>query len=136
MKLRSITAVGYVVVILGLLVLKWQFPYYGSLGFDLLFWLISVVGAYEFLRAVGEVSKAQWWVVMITCLLIIPVFVVTKMTVGHFNGAEEGSEAALMMLMSVASVGTMVTASLLVFDFERSSLKSTALSVMLSLIHI
>lgn len=130
MKKRVITAVGYVVVMLGLLALKWAFPEYGSLGFDLLFWAISVLGAFEFMRAVGEISKAQWWTAMITCVLIVPVFVVTKLIVSSYQGAERGSIAALLSLMSVSSLGTMITASLLVFDFDRSSIKSTALSVL------
>ncbi len=128
MKLRSITAVGYVVVILGLLALKWQFPVYGSIGFDLLFWAISVMGAYEFLRAVKEVSKAQWWTAFITVALIVPAFVITKMIMVGMGYADKAAEISLTVLLSVASVGMMVTASLLVFDFEKSNLKSTALA--------
>lgn len=125
-----ITAVVYVVVMIGLLALKWAFPEYGSLGFDLLFWAISVIGAFEFMRAVKEISKAQWWTAMITCALIVPSFAATKMIATYYIGYEKASVAALMALMSVSSVGTMVTGSLLVFDFDRSSLKSTALSVL------
>jgi phosphatidate cytidylyltransferase len=129
MKQRTITAVGYVIVLLGLLFLKWLFPEYGSVGFDVLFWAISFIGAFEFMRAVKEISKAQWWTTMITCVLIVPTFVITKLVVSYFSSPEKGSEAALMMLMTVASVGAMVTASLMVFDFERSSIKSTAFSI-------
>lgn len=128
MKLRSITAVGYVIVILGLLALKWQFPVYGSIGFDLLFWAISVMGAYEFLRAVKEVSRAQWWTAMITVACIVPSFVISKMIMVGIGYADKAAETSLTVLLSVASVGMMVTASLLVFDFEKSNLKSTALA--------
>lgn len=130
MKARTITAVGYVAVILGLVALKWAFPVFGSIGFDVLFWTISVIGAYEFMRAVGGISKAQWWTVIITCVLLIPAFVIVKMVVGSVMGnGGKASEAALVSLMAVASVGAMVTASMLVFDFNKSSLHSTAYSL-------
>lgn len=128
MKERTITAVVYVAVLLVLLVLKWLFPVFGSIGFDLLFWAISVIGAYEFMRAVGDISKVQWWTCMITCAVIVPAFVITKM-VEEAQGDAFASEHALMVLMTVCSVGAMVTAGMLVFDFDRSSLKSTAYSV-------
>jgi phosphatidate cytidylyltransferase len=129
MKQRSITALVYVIVIVGLLALKWAFPEYGSIGFDVLFWAISVIGAFEFMRAVKEISKAQWWTVMITCALIVPSFVVAKMLVSYYSTPDKGSEFALMTLMTVASVGSMVTASLMIFDVERSNLKSTAYAI-------
>jgi len=137
MKQRLLTGIGYVIVMLGLLALKIYVPEIevkngnlldlGSLGVDLLFWAVSVLGAYEFLRAVKEVSRKQWWVTIITCALITPAFVVTKLFFRGF-GSFRSSEAALIMLLSVASLGMMVVASLMVFDFEKSSLKSTALA--------
>ncbi len=137
MKKRFITGVGYVIVMLGLLALKIYVPAItvrndnvltlGDIGVDLLFWAISIIGAFEFLRAVKEVSPNQWWVTMITCTLITPAFVLTKMFFRGF-GSGHSSEAALIMLLSVASVGMMFVASLMVFDFEKSSLKSTALA--------
>lgn len=137
MKKRVMTGIGYVIVMLGLLALKIYVPAIkvkngnildlGSIGVDLLFWAISVIGAYEFLRAVKEVSAKQWWVAMITCALITPAFVITKLFFRGF-GSGYSSEASLLMFLSVASVGMMVTASLMVFDFENSSLKSTALA--------
>lgn len=100
---------------------------FGSIGIDLLFWAISVIGAYEFLRAVEGVSQKQRWVTMATCSLIIPTFVLTKLFFRGF-GSYHASEASLIMLLSVASVGMMFVASLMVFDFENSNLKSTALA--------
>lgn len=142
MKKRVITGVVYVIVMAALLAMKIYVPVvevpfkngggvnyiaYGSLGLDLLFWAISVIGAYEFLRAVKDVSKRQWWVTMATCALITPAFVITKMTFMGL-GSANASEAALIMLLSVASFGAMVVASLMVFDFENSNIKSTALA--------
>lgn len=137
MKKRVMTGIVYVIVMLGLLALKIYVPTIevkngnvlelGSIGVDLLFWAISVIGAYEFLRAVKEVSAKQWWVAMVTCALITPAFALTKMFFKGF-GSSYSSEASLIMLLSVASFGMMIVASLMVFDFERSSLKSTALA--------
>jgi phosphatidate cytidylyltransferase len=58
---------------------------------------------------------------MATCALIIPAYILGKYLVDV--------EFALTMLMTVAGVGAMVTAVLLVFDFGRSSIKSTAFSL-------
>ena len=99
MKARTITAIVYVAVILGLLVLKWLVPY-GGIGFDLLFWAISVIGAYEFMRAVNCVSKAQWWTAMITCILIVPTFVISKM-LAEAVGYQDAANFALVFLMEI-----------------------------------
>ena len=142
MKKRVITGIGYVIVMAGLLLMKIYIPVidvpakqgntvnqlaFGSLGVDVLFWAISVIGAFEFLRAVKDVSKKQWWMTMVTCALITPAFVITKM-VFQGMGSANASEASLIMLLSVASFGAMAVASLMVFDFERSNIKSTALA--------
>lgn len=122
MKKRLITSVVYVIVMVGLLALKWQFPTYGSIGIDVLFWAISVMGAYEFMRAVGDISRTQRVIVLITCALIVPSFVITKMV----SAEDVAAESSLTVLLGVISLGMTVVASLMVFDFERSSLSSTA----------
>ncbi len=137
MKQRVITGIVYVLVMVGLLAMKIYVPplttasgdelYLGSLGIDLLFWAISVIGAYEFLRAVKDVSQKQRAVALVTCAMIIPAFVVTKLCFKGL-GSERFSEASLIMLLGVASFGMMVVASLMVFDFLNSNLKSTALA--------
>lgn len=156
MKKRVITGIGYVIVMAGLLVMKLLIPdsaeglNYGALGIDVLFWLISVIGAFEFTRAVGikgkdnggrelptgGMSNAQRWVAIITCALIVPAFVVGKVVeIAVWQGSLEPHplhEAgifgipALLIMLSVGSVGAMIVAALSVFDFERSDLKSTA----------
>lgn len=158
MKKRFITGVCYVIVIAGLLVMKLLIPVtdkgldFGAVGIDLLFWLISVIGAYEFTRALGErkkivgengeetytggISKSQKWAVIVTCALMIPAFVITKMveisldksyTVEISVGASSPvGVTSLIVLLAVASVGAMVIASLAVFDYHNSDLKSTA----------
>lgn len=131
MKKRVITGVVYTVIIVGILVMKLLIPEYdgqeyGALGIDALFWLISVVGAYEFLRAVKEVSPAQKLTAIITCALITPVFVLGKMITIAIGKAEVIGGPALVLLLSITSLGAVIVASLTVFDHENSDLKSTA----------
>ena len=144
MKKRVITGIIYIIVMLCLFAMKIFIPPVesgiglGALGIDILCLLISVVGAYEFTRAVGErkapgdggISKIQRWCVLITCTLIIPVFVIIKLLCMHLNhiGASDADPgiSALVAILTVASLGAMVTASMIVFDPDRSDLKSTA----------
>ena len=129
MKARTVTAVGYVAVLIALVALKACVPSgFGAIGFDVLFWAISVTGAYELMRAVKCISRAQWWCTMMSCALIIPTFVITKMIL-EARGDPQAWLPALLVLMSVCSLGAMVTAALLVFDFDNSDLKSTACSL-------
>ena len=146
MKQRVLTGIVYVFVMLCLLAMKIFIPpiesgvEFGAVGIDILFTLISIIGAYEFTRAVGEhktagddgISKIQRWCVLITCALITPVFAIVKMLsvhLSHVNGAVSADPIggpALIALLTVASLGAMVTASMTVFDHDRSDLKSTA----------
>lgn len=132
MKKRLITGVVYVIVMLGILAMKLFIPVtsdgldLGGLGVDVLFLLISVIGAYEFLRAVGEVSPAQKWVTIVTCALIIPTFVTCRMVTIKIGREPIPGVAAFIGLLAVTSLGAMAVASLTVFDHERSTLKSTA----------
>lgn len=149
MKKRFITGVCYVIVMVGLLVMKLLIPVsssgmdYGAIGVDVLFWAISVIGAYEFTRALGEhkkqseaeggpapltggISKAQRWVVIVTCALLIPAFVIAKIVAILHGNTEFPGIASLILLLAIGSVGAMTVASLTVFDHERSDLKSTA----------
>ena len=147
MKKRVITGVCYVIVMIGLLVMKLLIPAvggidYGAIGIDVLFWAISVIGAFEFTRALGErkrvvgengetrltegISNAQRWTVIVTCALLIPSFVISKMIGINLGGVKFAGLISLLLLLAVGSLGAMVIASLTVFDHERSDLKSTA----------
>lgn len=150
MKKRVITGVVYVIVMLCLLVMKIFIPptdsgvEFGALGVDILATFISVIGAFEFTRAVGEhkaagddgISRIQRGCVLITCALIIPVFVIIKMLsvyLANVSGAHPENPIggpALIALLTVTSLGAMVTASMTVFDHDRSDLKSTAYALM------
>lgn len=65
---------------------------------------------------------------MITCALIIPAFVATKIA-GIMLEKPNAWLSSLMVLMTVSSVGAMVTSAFLVFDFGKSSIQSTAYSL-------
>lgn len=128
-KARTITAAGYVALLVGLIVIKACAPDgYGAIGFDILFWAVSLIGAFEFMRAMGCVSQAQWWCTMTTCALIIPTFVITKMVL-EAQGDSQAWLPSLIVLLSVCSLGAMVTAAMLVFDFNNSDLESTMSSM-------
>ncbi|MDE7401450.1 MAG: phosphatidate cytidylyltransferase [Clostridia bacterium] len=149
MKKRFITGVCYVIVMVGLLVMKLLIPVssngidYGAIGVDILFWAISAIGAYEFTRALGEhkkaaegeqpsvpatggISKAQRWVAIVTCALLIPAFVIGKIVSILIGKTALPGADSLVVLLAIGSIGAMVVASLTVFDHERSDLKSTA----------
>ncbi|MDE7086963.1 MAG: phosphatidate cytidylyltransferase, partial [Clostridia bacterium] len=154
MKKRFITGIGYVVVMAALLVMKLLIPVsekglsFGSLGVDALFWLIAIIGSFEFTRAFdykskhtfvtaeGEegqpakagtgVSKAQRWVTIITCALMVPAFVTSKMVAISVGKEAYSGEISLVLLLAIGSIGGMVVASLAVFDNSKSSLDSTA----------
>lgn len=148
MKKRVITGIVYVIVMVCLVAMKIFIPAtengieFGAIGIDVLCTLISVIGAFEFTRAVGEhkapgdggISKIQRCCVMATCALIIPVFSITKMVsvylanVHGVHSADPIGGPSLIALLTVASLGAMVTASMTVFDPEKSDLKSTAYS--------
>lgn len=76
---RYITSVVYVVVLLGLLALKWLVADYGALGFDALFCAISIIGCLEFFNAVKVVPFAQRVVTVAFCSVVIPFFVLCEM---------------------------------------------------------
>ena len=76
---RYITSVVYVVVLLGLLALKWLVADYGALGFDALFCAISIIGCLEFFNAVKVVPFAQRAVTVAFCSAVIPFFVLCEM---------------------------------------------------------
>lgn len=146
MKKRVITGTFYVITMVGLLVMKLLIPEvngveYGALGVDVMFWAISVIGAFEFTRALGErkrvtdedgntqvtqgISNAQRWTVIVTCALMIPSYVAGKLVTQSYGDQRTGG-LGLVILLAVGSLGAMVIASLTVFDHERSDVKSTA----------
>ena len=76
---RYITSIVYVVVLLGLVALKWLVAGWGALGFDALFCAISVIGCLEFFNAVKVVPFAQRAVTLAFCAGVVPFFVLCEM---------------------------------------------------------
>ena len=126
MKKRIITGAVYIVLIAAVLVMKLLIPAtesglrFGDLGIDLLFWLIAVIGAFEFTRAFdykskkaaaalnsdgqetlkpAGISKAQRWVTIVASGLMVPAFVLGKMLAISAGKAGASSEIALVLLL-------------------------------------
>ena len=84
LKARVITAVCYVLVWFALTALKWCVPGgWGSLGFDAAFCAVSVIGSYEFMRAIDrrqsgvncKISTPQRAVSIAFCAVSVPLYV-------------------------------------------------------------
>lgn len=112
----------YVAVWLALLALKWLVPQgWGSLGFDAVFCVLSVLGSLEFLRALSandgnsSISAPQRAFTVAFCALIVPLFVAVQMTMG---------QGLLAMVCAFALYLVPLTA-LAVFDHGRSTVKGT-----------
>lgn len=130
LKARVLTSVVYVVIWIALCALKWCVPYtpvqgtnvyWGSLGFDILFCAISVIGCFEFLRAIdntnGEkkISAMQRAFTIAFCAICVPLYVLCEITM--HKGYLGVSCAFAIYVMFLASTS--------VFDHNRSSVKGT-----------
>ena len=83
MKKRIITGTVYVIVLAGLIAMKWLVPLgFGALGFDVLFTVISILGCLELLRALNVVSYPQKVVSVAYCAVVVPMYVAVEMTMG------------------------------------------------------
>ena len=57
---RILTAAVYVTVWVALCALKWLVPgNWGAFGFDIVFCAVSVIGSYEFLRAIDHTAAPE-----------------------------------------------------------------------------
>lgn len=104
-KARLITSAVYVAIWIGLTAMKWLLPGgYGALGFDALFWAISLIGSFEFLRAVGGVSPAQRGFTLAFGAVIVPLYVIIQMTMGAGFLAVACAFTVYVMFLMAASV--------------------------------
>lgn len=116
MKPRVLTSVFYVLVWIILVVMKWTIPAgWGALGFDVLFAVVSVIGAYEFLRAMGGVSYLQKAFTVAFCVIGVPLYVIMQLTMGQGFLAVACAFCIYLMFLAAASV----------FDHGNSSVKGT-----------
>lgn len=120
MKKRIITGAAYVVVLIGLLALKWLVPdNFGALGFDALFCAVSVLGSLELLKALKVVSFPQQAVTVAFCAVVVPLYVLVEMTTGSGLIA-----VAFCILIYAIALGI-----LLATRYQGSNVKSTLLSL-------
>ena len=123
MQKRCITAAIYLVVWVGLCALKWTVPdNWGALGFDAAFTAVSVIGCYEFLRAVNRpesgqctISSPQHTFTMAFCALVVPLHAVVQITMG----------AGLLAVACAFTIYVMFLAAASVFDHRKSTVKGT-----------
>ena len=115
-KPRIITAAVYLVTWAVLCALKWVVPKgYGAIGFDLAFCAISIIGSYEFLRAIGGVSFPQRAFTMAFAAVVVPLHVVIQMIMN----------AGLLAVACAFVVYVMFLMATSVFDPLRSTVKGT-----------
>lgn len=120
MKKRIITGTVYIIVLIGLLAMKWLVPQgWGSLGFDVLFCAISVLGSIELLRALKEVPLAQKAITISFCSAIVPMYVAVEIAMG--SGWIAG--------LALALVYVIVILIFMLTRFGGSTQKSTLLSL-------
>ena len=128
---RTITSVVYVVVWLALCALKWATPWgnvaggWGALGFDAVFLAISVIGAYEFMRAIEKTnggafrfSTPQRSFTIAFCAVTVPLYVIMEMI--------PQTQGSGMLAVACAFIVYMLfLAATSVFDPEQSTVKGT-----------
>ena len=116
MKKRIITGAVYLVVLLGLLLLKWLVPGgWGSLGFDALFTAISVIGSLELLKALKGVSFPQKVVTIAFSAIAVPLYVVSQLTMS--SGFLAVGVSGLLFAVALAALN--------VFDHGESTIRGT-----------
>ncbi len=124
MKARVISAVVYLVIWVGMCALKWTVPEnWGALGFDAVFCAVSVIGGFEFLRAIDgseggknvKISTPQRAFTIAFCAVVIPLYIAVQLTMG------EGFLAVAVAF----TIYTMFLAATSVFDHGRSTVKGT-----------
>lgn len=121
LKARTLTAVVYVVLWIGLISMKWLLPTegiaggWGALGFDVVFCAVSIIGSYEFLRAIGGISTPQHVITMAFAAMIVPLYVVIQVTMaGGFLAVACAFTVYVMFLMATS-----------VFDPLKSTVRGT-----------
>ena len=127
---RSITAAVYVIVWVAMCALKWCVPQgnvaggWGSLGFDAVFCAISVIGSFEFLRAIDnsgancKISTPQRAFTIAFCAVTVPLYVIMEM-IPQTNGS------GFLAVACAFAVYFMFLAALSVFDHTKSTVKGT-----------
>jgi len=131
LKARVITAVCYVLVWFALTALKWCVPGgWGALGFDAAFCAVSVIGSYEFMRAIDrrqsgvncKISTPQRAVSIAFCAVSVPLYV-------FIESIPQTRGSGFLAVAVAFTIYTMFLAATSVFDHNRSSVKGTVYSI-------
>lgn len=120
MKKRVITGTVYALIIVACILLKAFFPEYGPLAFDALFTAVSVIGAYEFLRAAKMRSALQFAIALIFCILVVPFYVIIK----YFDLIS--GQYAVIALFGMAIFAVFIA---FVFDNEHAAFSDTSKAI-------
>jgi len=123
MQKRVITAAVYLVVWVALCALKWLVPdNWGAFGFDAVFCAVSVIGSYEFLRAIDrtalpehKISTPQRAFAIAFCAMVVPLYVCIQLTMN----------AGFLAVACAFTVYVMFLCAISVFDHGRSTVKGT-----------
>lgn len=84
MKKRVITGIIYVIVLIGLVAMKWLVPNgWGALGFDALFTAVSVIGCIELLKALKEEGLPFKAIAISFCAVIVPLYAAAEIASGQ-----------------------------------------------------
>ncbi len=111
---RALVSILYVVLWAVLFTLKWCVPgNWGSLGFDVFFCAIAVLGSLEFLNAMGGVSYIQKAVTIAFCGVVVVLFVITKMLM----------DQGYLTMICTLCVYELILACISVFDHKNSPVK-------------
>ncbi|MCD8294547.1 MAG: phosphatidate cytidylyltransferase [Clostridia bacterium] len=114
---RTLVSILYVVLWAVLFTLKWCVPGdWGSLGFDVFFCVLAILGSYEFLRAMKGTSYIQRAVTIAFCGIVVVLFVLTKMLI---------NQGYLTMICTLC-VYEVILACISVFDHRNSPVKGMA----------
>ncbi|MCD8286550.1 MAG: phosphatidate cytidylyltransferase [Clostridia bacterium] len=114
---RTLVSVLYVALWTALFTLKWCVPDgWGSLGFDVFFCAIAVLGSIEFLKAMGGVSYIQKAVTIAFCGIVVVLFVLTKMLM----------DQGYLAMICTLCVYEVILALVSVFDHRNSPVKGMA----------
>ncbi len=128
MKIRSVTAALYVLVLIGFFLLK---IFVHMAFFDALIVLFSVIGTFEMTRALGDkIRSVQKWIVMFFSTAILVSFSISDIVYRYIQeSSPEQFNYSVHITCVVFMAGLALLFGLLVFSHEKTSLESTAYSL-------
>ena len=149
-KLRIVSAAVYIFILLAFFALKLLFAYlygrlYGSLWFDALVLVFTIIGTHEIMAVFGDrLQRSQKIVVMTFAVLVILTYVISDFIFVEIIGVDapvpgefgkgSGRNYALYFVLGVFITGVAVLFSLLVFRHGSVTLENTG-SALIALVY-